>query len=221
MKILNFNVDPALDDYVFQSNKPVTVFCGNDSDLHLSLLGVLFGNYSQADIIQKSNSPLFILHGDVVIDDKDYAVCYIYNKTEPHRVGVNFFENSIHCSAEDTKEYKEKVLRRGLGDGNIFTFKPCTKNTLPESKHRLLQFAGFYADAVAGTQNGDDRPLFVYDLFDHIDESEDLTPWLNDLAALGRQVFIAVGKNYPTEKLVHSSVQLIKVNNKKENHYAE
>ena len=214
MKILNFNMDPTIDDYVFQSNKPITVFCGSDSDLHLSLLSMLFGNYGQVDIIQKSESPLFILHGDVVIDNKDYSVCYIYSKNEPHRIGVNFFDNGLCCSPEDTKEYQEKILQRDIGDGNIFTFKPCAKNSLPESKHRLIQFAAFYANALTDTQNGDDRPLFIYDFFDRIDDAEDLTTWLNDLAALGRQVFIAVGKNYPTEKLEYPSVQIIKTNNK-------
>ncbi len=209
MKILNFNVDPNLDDYIFPSDKPITVFCGNDSDLHLSLLNVLLGNYDQSDIIEKEESSLFLLHSDVKMDHKDYSVCYIYSKTEPHRIGVNFSDDGMGCSPEDTKEYQEKALQRNVGDGNIFTLKPYAKNSLPESKHRLMQLAIFYANAVTDTQNGDDRPLFIYDLFDHIDEAEDLTPWLNDLAALGRQVFIAVGDGYPTEKLNHPSVQIL------------
>lgn len=42
-----------------------------------------------------------------------------------------------------------------------------------------------------------------------IDESVDISPYINKLASLGRQVFIAVCANYPVEKLKHNAVQIV------------
>ena len=55
----------------------------------------------------------------------------------------------------------------------------------------------------------DDRPIFIYDYFDRLDEAIDVTPMLDKLASLGRQVFIAVCPNYPIEKLKHDAVQIV------------
>ena len=55
----------------------------------------------------------------------------------------------------------------------------------------------------------DDRPIFIYDFFDRLDEAIDITPIFDKLSSLGRQVFIAVCSNYPIEKLKHDAVQIV------------
>lgn len=39
MKINKFSLTATFDEYVFESDKPICVFVGQDADLHLSLLG--------------------------------------------------------------------------------------------------------------------------------------------------------------------------------------
>ena len=57
----------------------------------------------------------------------------------------------------------------------------------------------------------DDRPIFIYDCFDRLDDATDVCPLLDRLALLDRQVFISVCPNYPTPKMKHSNVQVIKI----------
>ena len=47
----------------------------------------------------------------------------------------------------------------------------------------------------------DDRPLFVYNFLERLDESIDLQPIFEALLATGRQVFVAVPHYYKIEKL--------------------
>ena len=60
------------------------------------------------------------------------------------------------------------------------------------------------SDAV---KEGDDRPLYIYGYFDHLDEAIDLTPVFDVLSTLGRQVFVAVCHGYPAP--AHAGVQTV------------
>lgn len=208
MKFHSFSIDPAKDDYIFPTDKPITVFRGEDAELHLFLLSILSGNVTHIDIIEKSDSSLFILHADVEMADEDYRVCYVFSKTEPHRIGVNFSDDGLRCSPEATAEYREKVIRRWTDNNNVFMYKRAPTK-LPESKQVQKSFIVFFAESSYAAKNGDDRPIFIYDLFGRIDEAVDPREWLDGLASLERQVFIAVDANYPIDKLAHPSVQII------------
>lgn len=48
---------------------------------------------------------------------------------------------------------------------------------------------------------GDDRPLFLFNFLDRLDESIDLRPIFRTLTATGRQVFIAVPRSYTINTL--------------------
>lgn len=54
-----------------------------------------------------------------------------------------------------------------------------------------------------------DRPLFVSDLLDRLDLALDTASIFDQLAATGRQVFLAVCPGYPKEKLQHDLIQTI------------
>ena len=47
----------------------------------------------------------------------------------------------------------------------------------------------------------DDRPLFLFNFLERLDESIDLSPIFRALAATGRQVFIAVPRSYTINTL--------------------
>ena len=45
----------------------------------------------------------------------------------------------------------------------------------------------------------DDRPIYVFNFFERLDEATDIAPFIDLLTSLGRQVFIGIG-NYPIER---------------------
>ena len=71
------------------------------------------------------------------------------------------------------------------------------------------------ASAGADAENGRSPRLKIRfkkgrrDFFDRLDEAIDITPILDKISSLGRQVFIAVCANYPVEKLKHDAVQIV------------
>lgn len=99
------------------------------------------------------------------------------------------------------------VLHAGVEkDGNVFDASSyLADGRRSESDWLLAAFDGFIQHLPAD----DDRPVFVYNFFDRIDEATDLAPWLDRLAGLDRQVFVSVCKSYPYEKLNSSFVQTV------------
>ena len=160
-------------------------------------------------LAEQSDSPLFILHGDVKMYGKDYGVCFIYSKTEPHRVAVNFSRGGHGFSVEDTEQYQEYLRLNGADSENILSFGDGQNEGIPESKNALRQLDRFIIRSAENTSRGDCRPLFIYGLFDRLDASVDIRPYLIRLSSLGRQVFIAVEGTFPTEKLSHPFVQIV------------
>ena len=83
-------------------------------------------------------------------------------------------------------------------------------NCLSEGDYRIENFKKFLEIAKEETAKGDNRPIYIFNFFDRIDEAVDVMPFLDELASLGRQVFVSVTANYPSEKLTHTSVQFFK-----------
>jgi len=82
---------------------------------------------------------------------------------------------------------------------------------LSESDFHIACLEGFLAQICSDRMQNDDRPIFMFDLFDRIDEAVDLSPWLDRLALLGRQVFLSVGAGYSVDKLRHKGVQTVRL----------
>jgi len=224
MRINKFSPTPTVSEYFFEKDKPICVFIGQDADMHLSLLGATVGNYDRLDIANRAKDPFYIIHTDVEVGDKQYNVCYIYDRDEDHIVGANFKGNTINDEAlrdcrDETIEYNETVMDKNTSKYGTFSivggsFKnKSSKEIAGESQITSTIFDAFIDKINKQTSNESDFPLFIYDLFERVDEAVDVKLWLDRLATLGRQVFISVGESYPTEKLIHPGVQIIKANN--------
>lgn len=221
MRINSFSPTPTVSEYFFEKDKSIGVFVGQDADLHLSLLGASVGNYDRIDIANGAKDPFYIIHTEVEAGDKQYNVCYIYDRDEDHIVGANFKGDAINDEADfrdKTLEYKETVMERNTSMCNTFFI---TDSKLPNKSSKIfagesriisMKLDAFINRVKKETISGNDSPLFIYDVFERIDEAVNVKPWLDRLATLGRQVFIAVGESYPAEKLNHPSVQVIKAN---------
>jgi hypothetical protein len=80
---------------------------------------------------------------------------------------------------------------------------------MAESEYALYLLDRFITRSAEHTSRGDYRPLFIFGVFDRLDESVDVRPYLIRLSNLGRQVFLAVGDAYPVEKLSRPFVQTV------------
>ena len=208
MKIRNFSVN-VNGDYEFNPEKSICVMKGKNAELHLRLLGVMIGCADSVALVEQSDSPLFILHGDVEMDGKDYGVCFIYSKTEPHRVAVNFSRGGRGFSVEDTERYQKCLQLNGADTENILSFPDGQNEGMAESEYALYLLDRFITRSAEHTSCGDYRPLFIFGVFDRLDESVDVRSYLIRLSSLGRQVFLAVGDAYPAEKLSRPFVQTV------------
>lgn len=166
---------------------PICVFCGRHSDLALDLIRELIGDYGAQNDPDCIDDGCFVVHADIEIDNKNYGVCYIRNADfmGDYRLAVNFEPNSIRFSEDDASEFIHKCNERGGDNSNVLL------NT---------------ADVILCD---DDRPIFIYDCFDRLDEAIDITPILERLASLDRQIFISVCSGYPEIK--HEKVQMVQI----------
>lgn len=168
-------------------NSPICVLRGRYSDLALDIMRELIGDYGAQNSPDGFDNGRFVIHADVEADGKNYDICYIRNADfmGDNRIAVNFEPNSIHFSEDDTREFLEICNKR---EDNI-------TNVLYKSSDI--------------TPCDDDRPIFIYDYFDRLDGATDITPILDRLASLGRQVFVSVCAGYPEIK--HEKAEMFDV----------
>jgi len=187
MNIHHVEITSATPPLTLTATVPLCILRGRHSDLVLDWMRELIGDFDTPSHPDRVDSGRFVIHAEVEIDHKHYKVCYIRNAedTGEHRLAVNFETNSIHFSEDDTREFMAKCSERHRHNRNVL------RNTV---------------DIAPGD---DDRPLFLYDSFDRLDEAIDITPVLDKLASLGRQVFIAVCQGYPT--ITHDKVQMVQL----------
>ena len=188
MKITHFQVtsDTTL-NIDFAVTAPICILRGHYSDLALDLMRELIGDYGAQNDPDRVDDGRFVIHADIEMDNKSYNLCYIRNADfmGDNRLAVNFKPNSFHFSEDDTREFVDKCNKCDVNTSNVLF-----KN----------------ADI---TPCDDDRPIFIYDYFDRLDEAIDITPVLDKLSSLDRQVFISVCPSYPEIK--HEKVQMVRI----------
>lgn len=190
MKIKQFQITSASTlNIEFAITAPICVLRGRYSDLALDLIREVIGDYGAQNDPDRVDDGRFVIHADMNMDNKSYNVCYIRNADfmGDNRLAVNFEPNSIRFSEDDTHEFVDKCNERDTDNSNV-----------------LMKTADI-------TSRNDDRPIFIYDYFDRLDEAIDITPILDKLLSLGRQVFISVCSNYPMDKLKTNKVQVVKI----------
>lgn len=173
MRIKNFQITSPTLDLELNLAKPICILRGEYSDLVLDLIRELIGDRDAKNDPDQFNDGHFVIHSDIEMDGKNYAVCYIRNADflGDNRIAANFAPNSLEYSTDDTMEFIDKCNGRGKDASNIF-FHSVSELT-PE----------------------DDRPVFVYG-FDRMSETE-IAALLKDLARIGRQVFVSAPSSFP------------------------
>ncbi|MBO5897778.1 MAG: hypothetical protein J6R04_02075 [Clostridia bacterium] len=187
---------------------PVCLLCGRYADLVLDLAREVIGDNGAVNDPDRIDDGHFILHLDAELDGKDYQVCYIRNADfmGDNRIAANFKNNSLTYSLRDTKQYLNKCAQRNTDADNVFDkSKPAHRVDLSVCDGYLAAFEDF----LRRQEPTDDRPLFVYDFFEHLDGSADPEIYLQRLATLGRQVFVCVCTKDPIQLLTQVGVQTI------------
>ena len=59
------------------------------------------------------------------------------------------------------------------------------------------------------TAKGDTRPIYIFNFFERLDDATDITPFIDALADLGKQVFVGVSNTYPLERFESDKVQVV------------
>ena len=189
---------------------PICATCGNYSDLALDLMREMLGDIYAKTSPDMYDDGRFVIHADIDMDGHNYKICYIRNADfiGDNRIAVNFKPSSVEFSLDDTKEYMDRVQMKNLDSDNIF-YKSASirKSNLSESQQVLTDFKEWIENCVCSSK--DTRPLFIYDAFDYFDMSVDTSEIFDFLSDLGRQVFIALNKNYPNKNLLHNKVTVI------------
>ncbi|MGN0813169.1 MAG: hypothetical protein ACI4MQ_06660 [Candidatus Coproplasma sp.] len=186
MKITHFQVTSATTlNLDFNVTTPITIFRGRYSDLVLDLMREMLCDGEWLYDPNRYDGGRFKINADVEMDGKNYDVFYFRNKgfKGDKRLAVNYKLCDTDKPQDDTKEYVNKCVERDLGFLNVLV---GTAYVMPSS---------------------DERPIFIYEYFDQLDMAIDVTPILDRLASLGRQVFISVCEGYPDIK--HQKVEVI------------
>jgi hypothetical protein len=188
MKINNLQITSASAlDFDLAITAPICILRGHYSDLVLDLTRELIGDYGAQNDPDRVDDGRFVIHADIEMGNKNYSVCYIRNADfiGDNRLAVNFEPNRIQFSEDDTREFLDQCHKRDTDNSNV-----------------LIKTADI-------TAPDDDRPIFLYDYFDRLDEAIDITPILDKLASPGKQVFISVCSGYPEIK--HEKVQMVQI----------
>lgn len=194
---LNFDLTPSA---------PVCILRGRHSDLALDLIRELMGDYGAQNDPDRVDDGRFVIHADVQMDRKHYTVCYIRNADfmGDCRMAVNFQADATAFSTDDsrtaTREYLDKRAQRNTDCTNVLDASRLPPDPrFAETDRRLVAFGQFLEQLP-----DDGRPVFLYGFLDRLDAATDISPLLDRLASLGRQVFIAVCSNYQaSHNLIH------------------
>ena len=185
MKIKNLQItSPNVLDIELDITAPVCVLSGQHSALALDLVREVIGDYSSENDPDCYDDGRFVVSSDIEIDGKNYSVCYIRNADfmGDNRIAANFVPNSFEFSMDDTEEFIDKCNAQSKNTNNVIcNYKICNISD-------------------------DDRPLFVY-----CEDADDTSAVIDALSDLGRQVLIAVSKEYDFAKTQNLRIQLFKI----------
>ena len=209
MKIKRFEtVSPLFPSVSFAEDKPICFFATPSIYLH-GMRCLLNGSGADSPINETITS-VFATQVSVELDGVAYELCSVLCDNGDFFVAVR---DGQHFSKQKTRECLTAL--RAWRDDEKTTYSLENKyytaeHTLSASDYSIANFRCFLDIVRAETEKGDRRPLFIFNFFDRLDEAVDITPFLDELAALGRQVFVSVGLHYPDEKMQHGKVQIVK-----------
>ena len=208
MKIKRFyTTSPIFEGGKFDENKPVCVFSGQPIFLHM--MRCLLDGESDNTPIDESKERTFVSRVMFELDGEDIELCGVLCDDQSFFVGVKVGD---HFSAEKTESTLSKLRKLKSDERNSYSFLNRyveNENNISECDYNIANFNRFIEIVKEETAKGDTRPIYIFNFFERLDEATDITPFIEALASLGRQVFVGISNNYPLECFESDKVQLV------------
>jgi ERCC4-related helicase len=112
-------------------------------------------------------------------------------------------------SDEGSEEGASKLSMDERNSYNFFNKYVANENNLSECDYNIANFNRFIEIVKEETAKGDTRPIYIFNFFERLDEATDITPFIEALASLGRQVFIGVSNTCSLERFESDKAQLV------------
>ena len=206
MKIKSFYT--TYSDYAetFNENKPICVFSGRP--IFLQMMRCLLDGKSDNAPIDEVKGQTFVSRINFELDGEDIELCAVLCDDRRYFAGV---KDGEYFSKKRTTAIISKLSTLKSDKKNSYNFlnKYAENDSLSECDYNIENFNRFIEIAKAGTQNGDTRPIYIFNFFERLDEAIDITPFIDALASLGRQVFVGISNNYPLKRFENDKVQLV------------
>lgn len=209
MKIKSFyTTSPFFEGGRFDEDKPICVFDAPAVFLHM--MCCLLDGESDDTPIDESKERTFVSRVTFELNGEDVELCDVLCDDQSFFVGV---KDGDHFSAEKTAATLSKLRKLKSDERNSYSFLNKyveNENNLSECDYSIANFNRFIELAKEETAKGDTRPIYVFNFFfERLDEATDVTPFIDALAALGRQVFIGISNSYPMERFQRDNVQVV------------
>ena len=209
MKIKSFyTTSPIFEGGRFDDDKPVCVLAAPAVFLHM--MRCLLDGESDDTPIDETKERTFVSRVNLELDGEEIELCGVLCDDQSFFVAL---KDGEHFSAERTQTVVAKLRSMKRDERNSYSFLNkkyvANENYLSECDYNIENFKKFIEIAREETLKGDTRPIYVFNFFERLDEATDISPFIDSLASLGRQVFIGVG-NYPIERFEkYTKVQIV------------
>ena len=208
MKIKSFyTTSPIFEGGKIDDDKSVCVFAAPAVFLHM--MRCLLDEETDDTPIDESKERTFVSRVTFELDGEDIELCGVLCDDQSFFVAV---KDGEHFSAERTQEVIAKLRSMKRDERNSYNFfnkYVANENNLSECDYNIANFNRFIEIVKEETAKGDTRPTYIFNFFERLDETTNITPFIDALASLGRQVFVGISNNYPIERFESDKVQLV------------
>lgn len=208
MKIKRFSTtSPLFEGVDFDELKPVCVF--SKPPMYLYMMRYLLDGEGDEPTTDELGDPLFVSSVVFSLDGEDVELCGVLCEDQRFFLAV---KDDGGFSARKTRRIVEKLRcgRSNVYNSYLASHEYGKANRNHTGREQAIEnFKSFIEVVRAETEKGDVRPVFVSDFFERLDEATDVTPFLDLLHSLGRQVFISVSGRYPVARLARENVQIV------------
>ena len=202
MTIKSFSMtSPIFPEAHFDKTKPITVVSG--ASIFLQTMRSLLEDEETETPIDETKERTFVSRVCFELDGKDYELCGVLCEDDTFFVAA---DTEKGFSAEETKECLTALRSLEGKSSCYFGNLEGVENPLmlSESDLRIADLENFIAKA---KEEKSEKPIYIFNFFERIDESVNIDPILSELSSLGRQVFVSVGASYPSERLADGNLK--------------
>ena len=208
MRIKSFyTMSPIFEGGRFDEGKPICVFAAPAVFLHM--MRCLLDGESDDTPIDESKERIFVSEVKFDLDGEDIDLRGVLCDDQSFFVAVNDGE---HFSNAKTEATLSKLRKLKSDERNSYSFLNkyiMNENNLSECDYNIANFNRFIEIVKEETAKGDARPIYIFNFFERLDEATDITPFIDALAVLDRQVFVGISNTYPLERFESDKVQAV------------